>query len=110
MPAILAAIAGWLAQFLGSTALRWIAFKAAMIFLFVTVLPIVLNNLIYKLLNIFMTMASDQASTYGSGTSLVYEFTGVGAYIASRIGLPEAFAITISAVAISATLRIFRLN
>ena len=106
----LARIAGWFCVLLSSSATKFLVLKGMLLFLFVTILPVVLNNLIYKIMEIFMNKAASAATAFNSGTSPIVNLTGVGAYIATQIGLPEAVAIVLSAVSISATLRILRLN
>jgi len=103
-------LAGWFGVALASSASRFLVLKAMLLFLFVTILPVVLNNVIYSLLNTFMTKAASASTGFNAGTSPVLALQGLGAYLASQLGLPEAMSIILSAVAIGATLRILKLN
>jgi len=101
---------GFLGISIADGAARGLWLKGALLFLFISVLPVVLNNLIYSLLNTFMTKAASASTAFNAGSSPVLQFTGLGAYLASQLGIPEATSIVMSALAIGATLRILKLN
>jgi hypothetical protein len=108
MPAALYVLAGWLGQKFGVQLAKFIAYKALFIFLLVTVLPIVLTNLIVKLLSTVVSYITTDLAVSGTLTSsLTLSLTGMTAYVASALCLPEALAIVLTAVAVRFTLELF---
>lgn len=92
------------AKFLGDNVLKWVATKAMFSFLFIVVLPILLNNLIYDVMDIMLQQVQSQLqSVNGLGNSIL-DFTGVGAWLAIRFKIPESFAVILSAITVRASL------
>lgn len=99
MPAIILAILGSLGRFFTDKLAYFVAMKALMILLLVTVLPLVLKNL----LNWFITSIYAVVSSHveaGDIDSITLQFTGMGAYLASHLQFPLCFSILLSALAV----------
>ena len=96
MGAIVAAIVGWVGALLARSTVVYLAMKALLFVLFVTVLPVIINNLIYKLIQGSIDVVG---TTAGSASSHVVALTGIAGYLGSTLRLPEALSIMLSAVA-----------
>lgn len=108
MVAAVAAVCGFLAQLLTSSVARFIALKVLLMAICCLVLPVVLNNLFYDILETFINVAQDNVNL-GTTSSIRYALTGVGAYWGSLLRLPECLSIILSACAVRLTLRLVRL-
>ena len=77
-----------------------VAFKIVITALFVTVLPVILNNAFYALINAIFASATSQlngvAGTVNSGHSFVFQLTGMVAWTAVQFNLVSAFSVMIS--------------
>lgn len=103
MPAIIAALSGFLARIIGDSVVRWIAFKALMVLLFVTILPIVLNNFIYEIMQIvFNTVSSNASASFSPSLS----YTGLAAWFIQVLKLPECLSVLMSALSVRVALRL----
>ena len=98
MPAALLAFFGSsLFKVFTDAVIKWIAFKALMIFLFVTIVPIVLNNCladIIQLVGDYAGSASSGASSFGGSMNLT-DFMG---WLADCLKLRECLAVVVSAL------------
>lgn len=101
MPAILAWIGSFFTASLASATARWIATKVLLTALMVTILPIVLNNFIHKLIGISFGIVDSQAGSLASSTLTL---SGLGAWFAINLSLPECVSIILTAIAIKFTL------
>lgn len=96
---------GAILSFLGSTVglmftdavIKWIAFKALMIFLFVVLVPILLNNFLYDIIKIVMDFASIQS---GGASSLngAMSFNGLMGWLLACFRIPECLSVLVSAL------------
>lgn len=103
MPAIVAAILGSLGRAFVDKLAYFVAMKALLVLLMVTVLPLILKNL----LNWFLASVYDIVNAnVGSETipSFAIQLTGLGAYFATHFQLPLCFSIVITAVIVRFTL------
>jgi len=110
--AIISALWGWLAGAVGSLLsdglVRWLAFKVIITALFVTILPVILNNAFYYLLDAIFSSAGTQlqgaAGAISGGQSVVIQLTGMVAWAAVHCSLVSAVSVWISIIAIKYTL------
>lgn len=102
---------GAILAFLGSAAVRifaekvimWVAFKAFLIFLFVMIFPIVMNNLLYDVMEIIKNFASQQSgtNTFNGGMS----FTGFMAWLIESFRIAECISVIVGALILRVALR-----
>lgn len=77
------------------------ALRLLLITLTVTVLPILVNNLIFK----FVNMALQKVDEFGGDQGpIVIGFTGIAAYLGDQLGLVDAFSITMGFITAKAAL------
>ncbi|OFW55156.1 MAG: hypothetical protein A2163_09655 [Actinobacteria bacterium RBG_13_35_12] len=93
---ILAFLTGWFARFLGVQALRFVAWKAILWFIVVSVFPVVIYNVVSGLLSEAFNMYADQVEGY-SETSILINLTGCLGWLAVHLKIPESFALILSA-------------
>ena len=101
---VLAWLSAFAANLFGTSVASFIALKVVLYALFVTILPVVLNN-VFKLIIDGMISVANSAAGGGGAPSMVVEFTGVAASLVTIVGLPFAFSIIIAACAFKLTLR-----
>lgn len=105
MPAIIAAILGFLTKFLTDRALLWVAQKALLTTLFMTVLPWVLKNFFDWVMDQVMSIVESNLTGYDSTfDSILINLTGVGAYLGNCFQLDTCFALLMSAILLRMTL------
>ena len=80
------------------------AFRIFLITLIVVVLPIVLNNLLYDLIEASLGLVHGTFDAAGI-PSVGVQITGVGAYLATQLGLVDAFTIVTTFVTIKFALK-----
>jgi hypothetical protein len=102
--AILAPIVTSIGRILTVETLKWLAFRALMLFLLFVALPIVLYNTLTGLIFDFMDIALSYLSDQGI-SAYTLQITGIGAYIASKIQLVQAVSIYMSFVSIRFLMR-----
>jgi hypothetical protein len=83
--------------------LGWIAIKVLLVALFTVVIPLVLNNFLYDIIEIILGFANTQASG-ASSFGGVLGFTGFGAWLIDCFRIPAALSVIISAFALRAAL------
>jgi hypothetical protein len=100
MAALIAFISGLFARFIASSVVRFIAYKALLLFLFVVILPAVLLKLWFYIHTYLLTFISSYLADYipdgfftGSG---IVEITGVAAHIAGLLNLAQGVTILVS--------------
>lgn len=93
-----ALLAYFLGKILTDNLSRWIAHKILLTTLFITVLPIVLNNFLYEIIG----YAIDLSSTVNpqSLPDLTLSFTGLAGWFFSNLYLPDAFSVIFSAISV----------
>ena len=99
----LVAIGGWFGTLLASSVARFLALKIFLTLLFVTVLPIVLNNFFYKILEMGLSRVT---SATGEIQSFVLQLSGLSAFFASHLQLVSAVSILLSALSLRFTLKV----
>lgn len=106
MGAIVSALGTLLAKVLGDNLLRWVAVKAALLFLFVFVLPVVFNNFLGDLLTGVFGLVNEKASALNvGGINPVVALTGLAAWIGERLQLTQCASVIMSALLVKVTLQ-----
>ena len=97
LPAIglIGIIAAWAARFLTAGVIKWLAWKAAVLFVTCVLIPIVLNNIFYKMLEKAMALHTTQA---GSMSGQMMALTGLAAWLAIQLKIPESMALVVGAL------------
>jgi hypothetical protein len=108
MIAAIAAVVGAIVNVITSMAGLMIAAKLLLLGLFVIILPVVLNNFFYKILEIMTSFANSETAVLGTNP-LSYQFTGLGAYLADHLQLPGALSIVLTAVSVRFILKSLRI-
>ena len=97
MQFVLTLIGSVFARFLADKVVGWIALKVILVFLFITVVPLLLNNFLYDIIEIMMNFASGQAA--GASTlDGAMSFSGFLAWLIECFRLPEAISLMVSAL------------
>lgn len=102
---------GALLSFLGSAVgrvftdkvLGWIALKALLVFLFTVVVPIVLNNFLFDIMEIVMNSASSQIGEVSEFNGAM-NFTGFTAWLITVFRLSECLSVLVSALVLRVSL------
>lgn len=89
-----------LTKLLSDNLARYIATKAVLITLFVGVLPVILNNFVYSLLQIAMDYASNLNGQADSLPQIALQLTGLAGWFFSNLYLPDALSVIFSAISI----------
>lgn len=98
------ALFSWIvAKLFSDNVLRFVATKALMTTFFIVVLPIVLNNFIYDIMNTTFTWMQSNSDTTAVDPSLTYD--GLIAWFVSILRIPECLAVIISALSMRLALR-----
>lgn len=103
MPALIALLGSVFARFFTDAVLRWIALKVILTFLFTIVVPIVLTNFLYEIIEIVMNFANSQSSG-ASAFNGSMSFTGFAAWLIQCFRLAECLAVFVSALVLRLTL------
>lgn len=100
MVAIIGAIAGFFVKHIADKAAAWTVMRAALLFFGTVILPVVLYNFVMQLLLEYLTWVSSKMSAIQTGGVQVtmISLTGLGAWLAIQLKLPEAFALILAAV------------
>lgn len=105
MPAVIA----WFAQLvptifswvIGDSVLKFFAQKVLLVGLATIVLPIILNNFAYDLMNVAFSLIGDTNVTGINGS---LSFTGLAAYLVIQLRLPDCLSVISSALLVRASL------
>lgn len=97
MQAILTLLGSMFAKIFADKVLGWVALKLLLIFLFTIIVPIVLNNFLYDIMEIFMNFANNQIGNQGIVNGAM-TFSGFSAWLITVFRLPECLAVIISAM------------
>lgn len=103
MPVLLA-ILSFLGNLLASQAARVIAGKVILYALFTIVLPIILVNVFYEIVDSFLTESLAQSGGFTS-SSRIFSLTGFAGFFATALRLPEIFSILMGALACKISFR-----
>lgn len=104
MQALLVWLAGAVGQFFASQASKILALKIILTTLMMVILPIVLNNIFYDIVESLLTTANERIGN-SSVTSPTLTLTGLAAFLASYLRLPDALSILITGVVTKVALR-----
>ena len=98
MGALLSFLASIFGRFIGSQVVKFSAQKVLYYALVTTVLPAVLMTVFYRILTSLITIQNNIAVAHGGGiASSILELSGLAAWMANELRLPDAFALIISA-------------
>ncbi len=86
--------------------LHFMAFKAILITLFITVLPILLNNFLYDLIEIIVDLVGDVTVSGISSQS----FTGLAGWFLIKCKIVDAFSIVMSCAVVRYTISLVSLG
>ena len=103
MQAILTLLGSLAGKIFADKVLGWIALKSILVFFFITVVPLVLNNFIYDLIEIIMNFATSQTSGVSSLDGAM-TFSGFLGWLISTFRLPECLSVLISALCLRLSL------
>lgn len=94
---ILTYLGSSVARIFSDKILSWIALKAILVFLCIVVMPILLNNFLYDLIEIVMNFANSQSAS-GSSLNGSMTFSGLLGWLIASFRLPECLSVLISAL------------
>ena len=107
MYAALAVIAAFFSSTFARFVLIFLAVKVLLLALMVTVLPVVLNNLFYSLIEKSMNFMDSQTGYFES--PLVYQASGLMGYLVDSLYLPECLSMLLSALSVRFMLKVMRI-
>ena len=108
--AALAAVAAWVTSHFTLEIAKAVFEKAILYLLFTVVLPIVLWNLLGKVLEYFMGRVQSVIEAGGDPPSMVYQATGLLAWVLDQCYFPQCIALIVSAVALRWVLNVMTLR
>lgn len=101
MGAFLSAVLAWLlgvvTRFFTFAANHFIATKIIMVFLFVTIIPIVLNNFLYGIMEIMFNVTDSLAGDMPE-VDVTLTFSSLAGWLISTCKIPESLSVIMSAV------------
>ena len=97
MGALLTFLGSAFATALGYQAVRWAAWKLLLWTFAITIFPVVINNLLWKIIGDSMSLADQQASGH-SISAVTIQLVGFTGYLAAKFRIPEGVSILVSAV------------
>jgi len=102
---VLALAGGFLTKLLSDRLLLFVAVKALLITLFMTVLPFVLKEFFLWVMDKIMSIVSSNLDGYDQTfQTITINLTGVGAYLGDCFQLPLCFSLLMSAILLRITL------
>ena len=96
-------LTGAVAKFIADRVLLWVAVKGLLVLLFTVILPIVLNNFLYDMIEIGSNLMTANAGDVSSMSSTM-EFTGLLAWLSDCFNLPECLSVLVGALLLRVTL------
>ena len=87
-----------LSSVIGDNVLRFAAGKVLLTGLFIVVLPLVLNNFMYDIINMMMGMVNDNVS--GTTFNGTMSFSGLAAHFLILLKIPDCMSVLVSALVI----------
>lgn len=103
MPALIGLLGSLAAKIFADKVLGYLAMKAILVFLFITVVPLILNNFAYDIIEIVLNFAGAQTSSVSELNGNM-TFTGLGAWFISVFRIPDCLAVLVSALVLRVTL------
>lgn len=104
MPALLAFLGSAVAKLFTDKVMAYVAMKVILVGLFTLVVPVILNNFLYDILDIIMNFANTQSGS-ASDFSGTMSFTGFAAYLIETFKLSECLSVLISALILRTSLK-----
>lgn len=104
MPVLISWLGGAFASLIGYSFVRFTATKLVLWALMVTVLPVILTNFIYSLIEGSLELMQEAQSGHGL-SSVSMQLTGLAAWVATRVYIPEGLSLVLSAVTFRIALR-----
>lgn len=109
MIAAIFSVVSWLGSIITSVVALGLAIKLLLIGIVVLILPIILKNTFLWIMQKTLELASSGVDPLTGSGSMTYQFTGLGAYIADSMLLPQCLSIILTAVAVRFILRAMRI-
>lgn len=103
MGVLVSFIGSLFARFFADKVIGFIAMKVILTFLFITVIPLLLNNFLYDIIDLLMTFAGGQAAG-ASGFDGSMSFSGFAAWLLETFRVSESIAVLVSALSLRAIL------
>jgi hypothetical protein len=100
---MLALLSGLFAALFSNGTAWYLALKTILGFLFITVLPIILNNFFKMIIDGLLSLIS---SYVGTVSPLAADFSGLAGFFIMNLGLPACFSVVFAAIAFKFTLRL----
>ena len=104
MPALLSWLLSAFGTMVGYSVVRFTAMKVFIWVILITVVPVLIGRGIYMLIEGVMSTMTSIDGTYGINSSIV-NFTGITAWLASRLKIVEGFSLIMSAMAFRMAIR-----
>jgi len=98
--AILSWFLGAFTRLFGVMAANVLATKVILITLFMVVLPIVINNIIYDLMDVIFSATTSYAQNVSPDLETSLTWTGLAAYMGEQLGVIDAISVILSAMAV----------
>lgn len=103
--AIVQAISWMVGKIFADNILKWIATKAILTTLAVVILPIILNNFLWDIVDLMLTIVTDQIGGYSFGNQII-DVTGLAAWFFQKFKIVESFSVIMGAVGIRVALNL----
>ena len=103
MAALLSFLGGAVGRIFSDKVLGYIALKLLLVLLLTTVVPLILNNFLYDIMEIVMNFATGQAGGASSMNGTM-NFSGFAAWLISCFKLPECLSVMVSALVLRLSL------
>ena len=100
---ILAWFASGLSKLFADKVIGFLALKVVLVFLFIVVIPILLNNFLYDLIEIMMNFSNSQINSSGTMNGTM-SFSGLAAWLIDCFQLSQALSVMVSALVLRSVL------
>ncbi|SRR6266540_101479 len=97
MPVLLVFLGQIVAKIFTDKILGWLALKVIMVFLFTVIVPLILNNFLYDIIDIVMNFANDQSGGVSSLNGAM-SFSGFSAWLIQIFRISEVLSVFVSAL------------
>ena len=104
MAALISFIGSFAARIFADKVLGWIAIKTVLSTLFIVIVPILLNNIMYDIMEIVFNFASSKTGEVQSLNGAM-SFSGFMGWLLDVFQVPAAFSVIIGALALRVTLK-----
>jgi hypothetical protein len=104
MGALIGFIGTFAARIFADKVLGWLAIKAVLSTLFIVIVPILLNNIMYDIMEIVFNFASSKTGEVQSLNGAM-SFSGFMGWLLDVFQVPAAFSVIIGALALRVTLK-----